>query len=239
MLNENDDWVGEIAHIRGAKKGSARFDASMTNEERRAYDNLLILCPTHHEQVDTGNGRLLHTVTELEQVKKQHEDRFRRVIATIAESQDEYVDLTRRNVVKPCTTLARLLPEQDIEDIGWNVEVVNRFAGELRRVTLAARGLLSTVVEFGGRIGVPEAARRADTTEDRVRKLALELDRFKLAYIDYEDDEIPERLMLWMSQNHPVLDGWDLWDDLRRCVAECTHLTIDDVIVRLDFSSLD
>ncbi|WP_369253846.1 hypothetical protein [Streptomyces sp. R35] len=152
---------------------------------------------------------------------------------------DRYVDLTRRNQVTPCTTLDRLLPKQDEETAAWNVEVANRFADELRRVTLAARRLLSTVVEFDGKIGVPEAARRAETTEERVRKLTLELDRFKLAYIDDDDDEIPERLMLWRCRNNPLLDGWEFWDDLHPNVSDRTDLTFDDVIVRLDFSVLD
>ncbi|MFE0256218.1 hypothetical protein [Streptomyces sp. NPDC059010] len=73
------------------------------------------------------------------------------MITVTAESRDEYVDLTRRNQVTPCTTLDRLLPEQDEETAAWNVEVANRFADELRRVTLAARGLLSTIVEFDGK----------------------------------------------------------------------------------------
>jgi hypothetical protein len=31
--------VGEIAHIEGASPDSARFNASMTNEQRRHYNN--------------------------------------------------------------------------------------------------------------------------------------------------------------------------------------------------------
>lgn len=42
----------EIAHIRGAKPGSARYDAAMTDEERAAFANLVLLCSTHHKLVD-------------------------------------------------------------------------------------------------------------------------------------------------------------------------------------------
>lgn len=41
-----------IAHIRGAKPGSARYDESMTDPERAAFANLLLLCTAHHELVD-------------------------------------------------------------------------------------------------------------------------------------------------------------------------------------------
>jgi hypothetical protein len=71
------------------------------------------------------------------------------------------------------------------------------------------------------------------------RKLALELDRFKLAYIEYDDEEIPERLMLWMCWNNPILDGCEFWDDLHPYISDRSDLTFDDVIVRLDFSVLD
>ena len=42
-----------MAHIRGAKPGSARFDASMTDPERAHFDNLLLLCKPHHDLIDS------------------------------------------------------------------------------------------------------------------------------------------------------------------------------------------
>jgi hypothetical protein len=42
----------EIAHIRGAQPGSARFDPSMTDPERASFDNLILLCTAHHKLVD-------------------------------------------------------------------------------------------------------------------------------------------------------------------------------------------
>jgi hypothetical protein len=42
----------EIAHIRGANQRSARYDAAMTDDERRSFPNLLLLCKAHHELVD-------------------------------------------------------------------------------------------------------------------------------------------------------------------------------------------
>lgn len=42
----------EIAHICAAKPGGPRYDAAMTDEERDAYPNLLLLCLVHHKVVD-------------------------------------------------------------------------------------------------------------------------------------------------------------------------------------------
>lgn len=41
-----------IAHIEGAEIGSARYNEKMTNEERRSFANLLLLCVPHHDLVD-------------------------------------------------------------------------------------------------------------------------------------------------------------------------------------------
>ena len=42
----------EIAHIHGANPGSPRYRHGMTDDERRAFANLLLLCRAHHELVD-------------------------------------------------------------------------------------------------------------------------------------------------------------------------------------------
>ena len=46
--------IGEIAHIKGARPGSNRYDANQTDQERHHYDNLLILCPACHTQQPDG-----------------------------------------------------------------------------------------------------------------------------------------------------------------------------------------
>jgi len=46
--------IGQIAHIRGAKDGSNRYDKNQTDGERRHYDNLLILCPKCHTCLPDG-----------------------------------------------------------------------------------------------------------------------------------------------------------------------------------------
>ena len=42
----------EIADIGGANPGSPRYDPSMTNNERRSFPNLILLCKPHHNIVD-------------------------------------------------------------------------------------------------------------------------------------------------------------------------------------------
>jgi len=55
VLAEADDEpvVGvDVAHIRGAKPNSARYDPDMTDEARASFANLVLLCTVHHKLVD-------------------------------------------------------------------------------------------------------------------------------------------------------------------------------------------
>ena len=44
LQTEDGVWVGQIAHIEAAAPGGPRFREGMTDEERCAYENLLLLC---------------------------------------------------------------------------------------------------------------------------------------------------------------------------------------------------
>lgn len=60
---------GQAAHIRGEKPGTARHDSAYgpVNE----YENLILLCPNHHDEIDTDRDRW--TVPALEAMKSEHE----------------------------------------------------------------------------------------------------------------------------------------------------------------------
>lgn len=53
----------QIAHIEGAEPGSARYREEMTNEERRSFSNLLLLCVPHHDLVDNKKPHIYDTPT--------------------------------------------------------------------------------------------------------------------------------------------------------------------------------
>jgi len=68
--SESFAHVSEIAHIRGAQEGSARYDKSMTDDKRRSYENLIVLCPTCHGKVDNIDLEADYTCERLEEWKR-------------------------------------------------------------------------------------------------------------------------------------------------------------------------
>lgn len=63
--------IGEMAHIEGENPGSARYNANMTGDERNSYDNLILLCPNHHTEID--KNPVQYPVDKLKQIKSDHE----------------------------------------------------------------------------------------------------------------------------------------------------------------------
>lgn len=52
MMRADGVLGGKIAHIEGALPKSGRFNPKMTNEERRKYENLILMCGEHHDVID-------------------------------------------------------------------------------------------------------------------------------------------------------------------------------------------
>ncbi len=63
--------TSRICHIKGKKKGSLRYDLKQTDEERHSFDNLLLMCPIHHDVIDDDDVK--YTVEKLKQIKAEHE----------------------------------------------------------------------------------------------------------------------------------------------------------------------
>jgi hypothetical protein len=69
----------QIAHIFAASDNGPRSKLGLTQQERSAPDNLILLCPTHHGIVD--NQHETYPPSTLQAWKSQHEDKFKRPIS--------------------------------------------------------------------------------------------------------------------------------------------------------------
>lgn len=65
--------LGEMAHIKGNKLGSNRYDPEQPDVERDSYENLMLLCPTHHTLIDKVENEIEFSVDLLHEMKQEHE----------------------------------------------------------------------------------------------------------------------------------------------------------------------
>lgn len=71
LIAEGEKVVGKICHIKASKKGGPRYDATQTAEERHGFKNLIIMCPIHHDVIDSDEKS--YTVERLSEIKEKHE----------------------------------------------------------------------------------------------------------------------------------------------------------------------
>ncbi|WP_148660105.1 hypothetical protein [Streptomyces globisporus] len=238
-------WFGQIAHIRAAETGGPRFDEAMTNNQRREFGNLLLLCAKHHRLIDDNETAHRYSREALEKIKHHHESRFERALDDLSRQEEQYVDRTAAIAAVHCSTLDAVYSDGFLDEADVRTEVVrfNRIADYLAQVTPAARQLLCLVVENESRIGLAEAARRDRFgTEQKVKDLVDEPFRLDLARFDpTPSDELDYGQVVGRIESmdtffsNSVFEGLPFWEDLRRLGPDI----FKKLIVDLDFSVLD
>lgn len=86
LVSGNEDLgeivsIGELAHNVGWSQSSPRGESTLTAEERRDPDNLLLLCRNCHKAIDAEAVTERYTVEMLRQHKQEHETRIRELTA--------------------------------------------------------------------------------------------------------------------------------------------------------------
>lgn len=74
IFDSDNNFIAQVCHIESANEGGERFNRNSTNEDRRQYSNLLILCYEHHKVTDNV---ALYTTEKMVELKHQHEKKFR------------------------------------------------------------------------------------------------------------------------------------------------------------------
>lgn len=90
--------VGEEAHIRSGSAGGPRYDPEYPSADIDKYENLMLLCPTHHSLIDAHNGDA-YDVDTLVTMKKRHEEqqgRKDRITQTIRLYVGKHYDIDDR-----------------------------------------------------------------------------------------------------------------------------------------------
>ncbi|MFI5898304.1 hypothetical protein ACIA5D_50320 [Actinoplanes sp. NPDC051513] len=63
----------QVAHIYGVRPGAPRYRRDLPAEKRDSFENLLLLCLAHHEEIDGKDGEKRYPPELLRRWKVQHE----------------------------------------------------------------------------------------------------------------------------------------------------------------------
>ncbi len=74
VARDGETIVSKICHIEAASKNGPRFNSKMNDDDRRHFDNLILLCDECHSIIDNPENEDKYPVSLVQSWKKMHEN---------------------------------------------------------------------------------------------------------------------------------------------------------------------
>lgn len=248
MMNTKGEFIGQLCHIEAAEPGGERFNADMSNEQRRAFENLMLMCYEHH--VVTNNVQK-YTVAKLRKIKLDHERRFSDPSRAILE---HLTDWTTTEKPVGAANLGRI---NELMKWGLNagqlqesVDELNAYLERFRRVPIDVRRFVGTVAlrmhrmrdsnttrnDIHGTVILASDVEKAHKLSQRkVRDFLAQLESYGLGELDRMSSSLGDEPAI---QIRALASGWDLWPDIA-AFCENNGTSMQTFTEDLDFSPLD
>ena len=81
IAEDGQSIISKICHIEAASKNGPRWNANMTDDERRDFSNLILLCDEHHTIIDNKVNEIKFPVSLLKKWKTEHESKILKLIS--------------------------------------------------------------------------------------------------------------------------------------------------------------
>lgn len=249
LLNATGKLVGEAAHIAAESTGGPRYDKNQSPDERRAFENLILLCATCHTLVDKDPET--YTAAKLVKWKADREKRFSTVGELLRKAYlDEITDESDDTGMSlPVTMagydayLATLSANSSDSDA---LAAVAAYAERLRHLTVRDRQLIVAIIdkalqlpgarEYPTGVSVnPDDLRTlrindAPLAQNRIKRLGETLYRSQLGELDV-DDGVAQLFIKTMDDDFE-------WSSLK-AYMETKGGTLSDLLVGMKFAALD
>lgn len=248
IISETGQVIAQIAHIKGVKPGTARFDENMSPNDRRHPDNLMILCYEHHKVTD---DETVYTVERMRKMKSAHENRYGGIVTGLRSTVE---DVTHGTAVRFPSTFEAYgrLYDWDVVADPSTIEVIRTeliaFIDVLSRLTPDIRSVLCAVMDRGTQVSdnqfevtAAELKEILDIDEVRLADLLGVLTRYELAHFaepEYREGYGPN--VVWVETNRRAgLERDNLLLSEIHEVATRLGVRLETLIVDLDWSCFD
>jgi len=228
MLGESGTFVGQLCHIEAAETGGERFNENMTNEQRRAAANLMLMCYEHH--VET-NDFAVFPVPRMQQIKADHEKRFSHPDRAILISLRDYTMLEEPTQADNLRKINRLLGwGHGDEELQGLIDDLDEYVERFARVPVEVRNFVGQVAMRTRRVRDLPAVHKQQRyscpsirfydlqhafqiDEEAVMRFERQLDSYRLGWMSEIPDTSYDREFLGLKLAGTRND-WCLWEDL-------------------------
>ncbi len=244
LIVDENGFCGEVAHIAAAEENGERFDKNMTNEERRSFENLMLLCPTCHTLIDKKGNK--YTTADLKRIKKEHEAKCGNFLEKIRNSIPDLQDAIDECKCTNCIRLHKVLKMDysDNENIG-NAEILNNLLAALKNLPPETRELLAIMVKHSFWV-----KNELLINLFKIKKFIERSDEFILSHVALMSQENITSAPFLYSLNPEEIEiqhiklygdrkiGWNYWKEIKE-FCEKESIPFSRIIFDLDFSVFD
>ena len=239
LVDENGKFVGEVCHIEAAMPGGERFNPNMTNEDRRSFDNLMLMCHHHHVVTDDVER---YNVEKLKEMKRNHEAKYSGIIGQMMNSITDYGMSLEYTPCFNCKKISRILDwGLTDEENRENAAVLDKHLQKLLDLPIETRQLLGIMVmrsywnRYDCIVPIHEVERATGLKpENIIQNVEILERRGIISEIEVEEEKgIPSCIL------YPDFESsFPYWNDIREFVKK-TGTPIERICCDLDFSVFD
>ncbi|GAB2565030.1 hypothetical protein [Kribbella endophytica] len=156
LISDSGGWVGTVAHIVGAEPDGPRGAGPMSPEERRSFDNLMLMCATHGREVDAAEtGEINFPIAKLRAMKLVHEARISEAVEHAVEEEltgvrtaTGLIDISLRNASDASTGdgLAESIGLKDPDELEDLMAALTEAKSRLQRLSQPGLDTLSQIL---------------------------------------------------------------------------------------------
>lgn len=248
MMDAEGTFIGQVCHIEAAEEDGERFNSTMTNEDRRAASNLMLMCYQHHQKT---NDVKAYPVEKLKQMKDDHERRFSRPDRAILETLTDWTELDAPTEARNLMRLDKVLGwNSDATELKEAAEELNVYVAHLRSVPIELRKFVGAVMKravkmehsrvvktgmAGTLILISDLKGAFNLGERAIAERANQLDAYGLGDIDQIDTDMGPKPAVRIRD---LKSGWPLWRDIVT-FCEQAEEPLEAFTEDLDFARLD
>ncbi|MFG1910993.1 hypothetical protein [Kribbella sp. NPDC048928] len=247
IISDNGTVVAQIVHIEAAMPGGERYNASMAEEDRRAFENLMVLCYPHHKMTDDVDE---YPVDRMRQIKRDHERRYLNGLDRLVNSVRDWTDDNR---ITPPKNLGAFLRHNGLaltaDELAAELAAVMEFAELLRGLThparqtlmlILTRGRLLSRIREGGEYGVllQELEDASAMTPSEVLARVGQLEDRDLVWTEYEEPDVygfNGQFVVASTRRRPLHPAWDTLSGY----CDANGIELRSIVEDLRFDLLD
>jgi len=138
LVNQKNQFIGQLCHIEAANAGGERYNEHQNDDDRRAYENLILFCYPHH--IETNDVRAF-SLQELRRMKSAHEQKFQTQSFNVSDDLVSKLMSDMESYWRQIEVLNTI--EHDMPDLAIEVNA----KGTFREIIALARGLVKDIEE--------------------------------------------------------------------------------------------